>query len=221
MGNKKDDIERILKKRFGIGLDLNNASAEVKDYIEEAQKFRQSASGLVREIHSTRTNFISELIQNAEDNSYHLNTDPFIRFHITSDIIIVENNEIGFNFSNVDSLCSLGYSTKTNKTYGYIGEKGIGFKSVFKISNNPKIFSNGYYFEFKYDKSNPESIIKPIWIENTPDFIDPSITTIILSIDYKTDETEIFNKIRPILLLFLRNLKQIQIKYENQVDLIK
>lgn len=48
--------------------------------------------------------------------------------------VMVSNNEIGFSAQNIEALCSVGASTKANmKKQGYIGEKGIGFKSVFLV----------------------------------------------------------------------------------------
>lgn len=69
---------------------------------------------------------------------------------------------------NIRSICDVGKSTKKNrKREGYIGEKGIGFKSVFMISSEPQIFSNGYSFKFK--EISPEEqlgFIVPYWILN-------------------------------------------------------
>ena len=46
------------------------------------------------------------------------------------------------------AISNIAKSTKKNKTLGYIGEKGIGFKSVFLITGNPHISSNGHKFSF-------------------------------------------------------------------------
>jgi HSP90 family molecular chaperone len=47
---------------------------------------------------------------------------------------MVNNNESGFTESNIRALCDIGNSTKAS-TAGYIGQKGIGFKSVFRVAN--------------------------------------------------------------------------------------
>jgi len=56
--------------------------------------------------------------------------------------MIINNNEEGFSYDNVVSICSINDSTKIgdNKT---IGQKGLGFKSVFLTSDTPIIISNG------------------------------------------------------------------------------
>jgi len=72
--------------------------------------------------------------QNAEDNKYVEGVNPSLEFVITSkDItatcapatLLIFNNEKGFSPENVDSICSVGKSTKKgNRSSGYIGEKG-------------------------------------------------------------------------------------------------
>ena len=57
------------------------------------------------------------------------------------------NNEVGFTESNVLALCSMGESTKSAAS-GYIGNKGIGFKSVFKMSPTPRVHSRAYHLQF-------------------------------------------------------------------------
>lgn len=46
---------------------------------------------------------------------------------------MVLNNERGFSGDNIRALCDVGNSTKKEPTAGYIGKKGIGFKSVFRV----------------------------------------------------------------------------------------
>ena len=63
------------------------------------------------------------------------------------------------------AICDIGNSTKGRVQGGYIGQKGIGFKSVFKISDQPQIRSAG--FSFKFDsKQGPVGYILPEWIED-------------------------------------------------------
>ena len=74
------------------------------------------------------------ILQNAEDNEYPPNVEPSLEFVITtrditgvgaSATLLVFNNELGFTMRNIESLCSVGRSTKKGKRQGgYIGEKG-------------------------------------------------------------------------------------------------
>jgi hypothetical protein len=61
----------------------------------------------------------------------------------------VECNEDGFIEENVMSICRIGMSSKS-KDRGYIGEKGIGFKSVFQVATAVHIQSNSFSFSFLY-----------------------------------------------------------------------
>lgn len=46
----------------------------------------------------------------------------------------------------------------------FSGQKGIGFKSVFRVSDCPEVHSNGYHIRFDA-KSGPIGYILPQWIE--------------------------------------------------------
>jgi hypothetical protein len=108
---------------------------------------------LATNIYSKDTRFVFELIQNAEDNEYNraleANEDPYIKFSVYPEKVIVDSNEDGFTEANVRAICSVGESTKTF-TQGYIGEKGIGFKSVFKIASRVHIQSGPFSFSFEH-----------------------------------------------------------------------
>jgi len=78
--------------------------------------------------------FLLEIIQNAEDNHYHDGVAPELLLILDRKNLAVINNERGFSETDVNSLCSVGNSSKKNhKQEGYIGEKGIGFKSYFRF----------------------------------------------------------------------------------------
>lgn len=72
-------------------------------------------------------------VQNADDNVYPQNVEPSLTFILQEKGIIVLNNEIGFSAENIRALCDVGNSTKGGQNAGYIGKKGIGFKSVFRV----------------------------------------------------------------------------------------
>ncbi|KAL5979006.1 hypothetical protein ACLOJK_018901 [Asimina triloba] len=74
------------------------------------------------------------MIHNAEDNEYPDGVEPSLEFLSTSkDIkvtgaastLLIFNNEKGFFEKNIESICSVGRSTKKGQRQrGYIGEKG-------------------------------------------------------------------------------------------------
>ncbi len=200
----------------------------VKDSLNNA--IQHLAEGL----YSKNPHFIFELIQNAEDNEYKDQDryQPYISFRLTkidptgtvdSDgALIIENNEIGFNRGNVNAICAVGKTTK-KKEQGYIGEKGIGFKSVFRVTDNPHIFSNGYHFCLpEYDKETGFGYIVPQWIDMPPEGLDLSKTHIILPLtknDFGYGEIEkMLQDIEPEIVLFLSTLQEIQIKTDTADD---
>jgi predicted NACHT family NTPase len=83
--------------------------------------------------------FLMEFIQNADDaNSTSLSID------ISRNEIQILNNGNTFDEDDVESICKVGRSSKqyTEKGEDYIGYLGVGFKSVFLISDNPQIYSD-------------------------------------------------------------------------------
>eukprot|EP00966_Prymnesium_polylepis_P042050 976465-Prymnesium_polylepis.1 len=90
-----------------------------------------------------------ELVQNADDNKYAPGCTPELHFILTAQYLLAANNEQGFAEANVWALCDVAKSTKSCKE-GFIGEKGIGFKAVFTVSDYPHVASNGFEFKMKH-----------------------------------------------------------------------
>ncbi len=211
----KQIIEDIRKNTYGIGLQTDQAAQAVID------SFRRSLNSALErlsiDLYSKQTHFVLELIQNADDNQYENEVIPTLSLTIEAEKIIVQNNEIGFSEKNVIAICKVGSSTKT-KVEGYIGEKGIGFKSVFRISDEPQIFSNGFQFHFQIqDDENKLGFVIPYWIETVPNYVDFNLTNIILPLrESAKDYLGKLGEIEHTLILFLRQFKTVKI--DNRVD---
>ena len=110
--------------------------------------------------------FMYELIQNVDDCQYSDISDCKldIFFDIRRDKIVLKYNELGFKPKNVVAISDLGNSTKNHKKsknfkesnldktdFQEIGEKGIGFKSIFGLANKVTIKSGYFYFSFYRD----------------------------------------------------------------------
>jgi hypothetical protein len=99
--------------------------------------------------------FFYEMIQNAEDCSYEIATsqghDPFLAFYMCMDRVVVESNEDGFEESDVRAICS----ARSPHKQGKIGEKGIGFKSVFKVASKVQIQSGPFCFSLRHREGEP------------------------------------------------------------------
>jgi len=75
---------------------------------------------------------------------------------------------VGFSESNIRALCDVGRTTKKH-TVGYIGQKGIGFKSVFKITDAPQIHSRGFHVAFDLMQHSALGYVLPTWVEDASD----------------------------------------------------
>lgn len=131
----------------------------------------------------------------------------------------IDCNEVGFDASNVSAICSISESTKSGKTSDgeFIGEKGIGFKSVFKAADVVWIASNEY--TFKFDRTRPLGVITPIW-EDFPDKTTEGETSICLQLSPTYDEETLVKELVDFdtnLLIFLRRIKEVGIEI-NRAD---
>ncbi|MGF1849352.1 sacsin N-terminal ATP-binding-like domain-containing protein [Vibrio lentus] len=148
-----------------------------------------SVQVLSEQLYSKDVHFVFELIQNAEDNHYSAGAEPKLHFELldtdptgtagTKGCLAIYNNELGFELKNVKAVSSVGGSTKKNsKDSGYIGEKGIGFKSVFSVTPSPHIYSNGFQFSFRdNDEKTGLGYIIPYWEETVPKVVREKLTT--------------------------------------------
>lgn len=93
------------------------------------------------------THFIYELIQNAEDAKAEK-----VEFLLYPDKLVFHHDgKRLFNLKDIRAITGIGDSTKNSviaeQKDPTIGRFGIGFKSVFKICDSPKIYSGEYSFE--------------------------------------------------------------------------
>ena len=221
MTSPQQIIEDIRQNTYGIGLKTDLAAKGVIDRLK--QSLNNALERLSVDLYSKETHFVLELIQNADDNHYKPEVTPSLTIAVESEKICIQNNECGFSEANARAICDVGNSTKI-KALGYIGEKGIGFKSVFRICDEPQIYSNGFQFGFKRrDDRDCLGFVAPHWIEEVPADVDPTLTTIMLPLgETAKDELVKLSHIEHTLILFLRRLKTIKIdnRLENQVSQI-
>lgn len=175
---------------------------------------------LAEQLYQKSTRFVYELIQNAEDNKYTIATElPYLTFALQKDRIIIDSNEDGFTQVDIKAICSIGQSTKAS-IQGYIGEKGIGFKSVFNVAHKVHIQSGPYSFAFEYLKGDPVDrglgMVTPI-SESRCELPDNVRTRTILYLHEDEDPEALCQdllKLPNTLLLFLKKLRQLTVKFE-------
>ncbi|PWA21616.1 hypothetical protein CCH79_00003387 [Gambusia affinis] len=226
--HQKNVIEDIRKSEFGIGVELNAEGQKLMQVHQE--RLGRSLDRLSTELYSKDTHFVLELIQNADDNSYPSGAGavPALAFMVERDCITVLNNETGFQERNVRAICDVGRSTKGKHKYGYIGQKGIGFKSVFKVTDCPEIHSNGFHLRFDRN-CGPMGYILPHWTEDERP-LDVQLkdihrhnwtTKICLPLRSESHQTRnLFHDVHPSLLLFLHRLRSITIYNQSEKRLV-
>lgn len=117
---------------------------------------------LSADLYDTSAHFLREFLQNADDNDYDPGVVPWLQLTYDSTFLRVDCNEVGFTPKNVEAICTIRGSTKSWHNHrGRTGEKGIGFKSVFKIAD--VVWISSREFSFKFDKSIDFGIITAIW----------------------------------------------------------
>lgn len=163
------------------------------------------------------THFLHELLQNADDNAYDCEI-PTLNITYRPGELRVDCNETGFSEANVKAICSIGASTKSglNRSGGYIGEKGIGFKSVFKVADVVWISSG--QFSFKFDRGQHLGVIAPVW-EKFPRPTIPGFTSFFLKLTGGHHEDELVQDIQnldPTLLIFLRRIREINLSVKKK-----
>jgi len=217
ISNEENVILKWNKYYIGKAEQNNIDSQRLGKDINKAEENQQGA--LSEKAYPENAHFIYEIIQNAEDSSYLKNKKSELHFHLFDNGIMVLSNQDGFTEEDINSICLLGGGDKISKKDQFIGEKGLGFRSVFKITNTPCISSNGYKFYF--DINEMYGRVKPILLREYRDVLPSEFnsyggTAIYLPYSINDDailelEKDFELKIEPKLILFLKKLNSISI----------
>ena len=160
----------ITLKLMAMSKQLNDAESTQSaiDYLHLLKDVRtngkvtlgQSYGSYIKLLHQASPNparFLNELLQNADDCKYPEGVIPTIAIKTAGQRFTIEYNETGFDKHNVRAITAIGESTKKRLLSGVqlsqdsIGEKGIGFKSVFSVAKYVEIHSNGFHFRLSDD----------------------------------------------------------------------
>ena len=168
---------------------------------------------LAKELYDSSTHFVLELLQNADDNKYH-NTEPTLRLSYKPGSLRVDCNEVGFSRANVHAICSIRESTKNNRdaSKGFTGEKGIGFKSVFRMADVVWIAS--HHYQFKLDNRETLGMIAPKW-DPFPEPLRPGWTSFYFQLRQNDGDDIVLralHELGPECMLFLRRIRRVQIE---------
>ncbi|UNI18105.1 hypothetical protein JDV02_004396 [Purpureocillium takamizusanense] len=211
--------------------DIANWNPQYRQSIDEAWLTLETAASksiktLAKQIYGSGARFVFELLQNADDNKFKIaeaqNAPRFVSFKMFQDYVVIDCNEDGFNEKDLEAICAVGKSTKTASGSGYIGNKGIGFKSVFIAASTVYIQSGNYSFQFHHRKTDPGlGMVRPVWKEPTEQLPTP-LTHTTLHLHNEGSSTEIehlrsiireqLEELQGTCLLFLQRLQCISVE---------
>jgi len=136
----------------------------------------------------------------------------------------IQSNEVGFSRQDVEAICDAGESTKLRKP-GTIGEKGIGFKSVFRMAHKVWICSRFYSFALETATPGTEGLgmVIPTWVPNDAAVAQKFGSIITLYLRSRPEENSLLERFKNFdftFLLFCRRLKCIRFRlvYSNDEE---
>ena len=162
MNTPKEFIERLYREKSNYACP------------SQAQDQANSLDTISGDIYSESERFIYELIQNADDACKNSALGVEIHIEFTNNFVIISHTGKEFSEADIRAVSSVGSSQKT-KNINQTGYKGIGFKSVFSLSELVYIKTNNFSFRFdkqywlnKCKHKMPWQII-PIWNNDLDD----------------------------------------------------
>ena len=197
---------------------------EPRDGWDPIQRIAKGAIPLLSdELYESRTHFFFELLQNADDNDFESGVIPTLLIEAFNDRIKVSINEIGFQPEHVRAICCITTSTKRDRKDSSTGEKGIGFKAVFQVTDTPEIHSNGFHFRFDKKEHDGLGKVIPEWIDEAGE--ETSGTQIVLpfNTEYRLPP-DFLKSLQPEILLFLRKIRRLtfrDVEYGQEVTLFR
>jgi len=165
--------------------------------------FEQGILNLLTELYPEQAHFIFELFQNAEDA-----IATSITFKLSADkLIVMHNGTRQFNAKDVESITSIGQSTKKDDL-NQIGKFGVGFKAVFSYTTTPIVHSDDFNFEIR-DLVCPYPIEKPTFKKKHTQFVFPFNNNNKSPDKCFEEVAKGLNSLQDNVLLFLNNINEI------------
>jgi len=162
---------------------------------------------LLGDRYAERLHFIFELLQNAEDALARRPSgwtgSRSVAFRLNPSRLRVSHFGDPFNQNDVCGICAIGQGTKGLTD---IGRFGIGFKSVYAVTERPEVYSGTHAFAL-------ENYVLPVRVPSVER--DPDETVFVLP--FEEDDPEVFHEVLRGLrnvgdkvLLFLREIEEIR-----------
>lgn len=133
---------------------MNNLDELIKDRQEKVRLMKKDGDNshkLLADLYGNPTHFITELLQNAEDEGA-----KNVSFKLTAnELIFSHDSEKLFDFNDIRAISNFGDNHEKKEKPNAIGRFGIGFKSVYSITDSPRIVSSDFDIIIK-DYNIPE-----------------------------------------------------------------
>ncbi|MEN6624180.1 MAG: hypothetical protein ABFD50_21860, partial [Smithella sp.] len=226
--HEKDDLlEQVRSLTPGYeALSLLKTIREHYDWAIDG--YRNSLKILKQTMYADNSHFLLELIQNADDAQFPDGGPAELRFTIYDGQIELFYNEKGFSLDDIIAITDTGSSTKINRkntAHSFIGEKGIGFKSVFSLASEVEIESYPWHFILR-DEQERFIIPEPVRDETA---VERNGTTLRIRFKKQKDLAHVANVIKGYVdangiesFLFLQRLSKFTVVdlRDNQEDVI-
>lgn len=174
-----------------------------KKWVESSKENKFDFENILAGLYNDPSHFIYELLQNAEDEKAQKT-----EFKLYNDRIDFYHDGEDFDLDDIEGVTGIGFSKKKDDL-NLIGRFGVGFKSVFAITETPYIFSGSY-------KIKIENFVVPSFVKNNKEKINGTLIRLPFN-HSKRSQKEIFELTSKRLeslslktMLFLKNIKEIQ-----------
>jgi hypothetical protein len=178
-----------------------------------ANRFETGIIGTIVHKYADPTHFVYELLQNAEDQEA-----TEVEFIIEQERLTFRHNGQPFSRGDVESITGIGNSEKP-KQANKIGRFGIGFKSVFQVTDRPIVECSldGQFFRFAIEDL---VIPVPLSADGTSDKPDETRFTLTfrpqVSENERREIEETLSGLGATTLLFLDHIERIRWRYGAQ-----
>ncbi|MDX6187804.1 DUF3883 domain-containing protein [Flavobacterium sp. Fl-318] len=215
------NLKGILDTLF---IERNNTPVAGLSDIAQAEKYLQQAY---------EGRYFFELIQNVRDANRELNIDGEIFITILNKTLYISNTGAGFSQKGIEGITRIGKSTKHSQDY--IGFKGIGFKSIKEVTENPKIITEHGAVYFDRSTTIKKYTNEVLEFEDVPLFYFPHfdneklseveiksgvVTKIAMPLKKGITEEKIitdFSKIQAEQLILLGNIQKLKFEFDTDV----
>lgn len=154
MLQEQDVIARIVEQNLGV-------------YRASASRLQEDVSQESQVASDYRGRLVYELLQNADDAMADASTtSDSVSFLVTDDELWIANTGRALTNADVLGLCGLGASSKVDaqgNRRASIGHKGLGFKSVLEVTDEPSVYSRTTSFTLGARNARP--LVERLWEE--------------------------------------------------------